>query len=114
VHQINRDQLRVLLDADAVTLVEALPEAHYDAEHLPGAVNLPGDLTTEVAARLVPDRGRTVVVYYSGPTCGRSKAAAAAFTRLGCTDVRVYAGGKADWAQVGLPLHGSRALPDAA
>jgi 3-mercaptopyruvate sulfurtransferase SseA len=56
--------LHALLDVGAVTLVEALPEPHYDAEHLPGAV----------------------------------------------PDVRVYAGGKTDWAEAGLPFEGTRAL----
>lgn len=40
--------------------------------------------------------------------CGRSKVAAAAFARLGYRDVRVYDGGKADWAAAGLPFEGSR------
>jgi hypothetical protein len=34
VQQINRDDLRVLLDAGTVVPVEALPAPHYDAEHL--------------------------------------------------------------------------------
>jgi rhodanese-related sulfurtransferase len=109
VQRISREDLRALLDADAVTLVEALPEPHYHAEHLPGAVNLPGDLTTALAEQLTPDRSRIVVTYCSGPSCARSKVAAAAFTRLGYPDVRVYDGGKADWADAGLPLEGARA-----
>jgi rhodanese-related sulfurtransferase len=111
VQQISRDDLRALLDAGGVTLVEALPAPHFEAEHLPGAVNLPGDLTEELAAELAPDPTRPVVTYCSGPSCGRSKAAAGAFTRLGYSDVRVYVGGKADWAQAGLPFEGARALP---
>jgi rhodanese-related sulfurtransferase len=114
VQQINRDDLRALLGAGTVTLVEALPAPHYDAEHLPGAVNLPGGLTPELAAGLAPDPARTVVTYCSGPSCGRSKAAAAAFVGLGYTDVRVYTGGKSDWAAAGLPFDGARAVPKAA
>ncbi len=77
MQQINHDDLRALLDAGTVTLVEALPAPYYDAEHLPGAVNLPGDLTSQLATALAPDPTRTVVTYCSGPSCGRSKAAAA-------------------------------------
>ena len=65
MRQINRDDLRALLAAGTVTLVEALPAPHFDAEHLPGAV-------------------------------------------------RVYAGGKADRADAGLPFEGTRAVPRAA
>jgi rhodanese-related sulfurtransferase len=56
------------------------------------------------AARLIPDLGRTVVVYCSGPGCRRSTVTAAALTRAGYADVRVYPGGKADWFAAGLPM----------
>jgi rhodanese-related sulfurtransferase len=114
VQRISRDDLRALLDSDAVTLVEALPAPQYDAEHLSGAVNLPGELTPDLAAQLAPDRSRTVVTYCSGQSCPRSKVAAAAITRLGYPDVRVYDGGKADWADAGLPFEGTPAIPKAA
>jgi rhodanese-related sulfurtransferase len=69
VQRISRDELRALLDAAAV-LVEALPEPQYRAdyrvEHLPGAVNVPGEVTAELAARLAPDPARTVVTYCAG------------------------------------------------
>jgi rhodanese-related sulfurtransferase len=109
MNRITRDELRTLLDAAQVTLVEALPAAAYTAEHIPGAVNVSGELTADLAARVAPDRAGTVAVYCSGPSCGRSKAIAAAFERLGYTDVRVYPGGKLDWYDAGLPLDGTRA-----
>jgi rhodanese-related sulfurtransferase len=109
MNRITGDELRTLLGAGSVTPVEALSTAAYDAEHLPGAVNRPGDLIADLAAALASDRARTVVVYCSGPACGRSKVTAAAFERLGYTDVRVYPGGKADWVDAGLAFDGSRA-----
>jgi rhodanese-related sulfurtransferase len=69
---------------------------------------VPGELTAETAARIAPDPDATVVVYCSGPACGRSRVTAAAFTRRGYTDVRVYPSGKSDWAGAGLPLEGIR------
>jgi rhodanese-related sulfurtransferase len=104
---IGRDELRTLLDTGQVTLIEALSPGHYDAGHLPGSRNVPGDLSPDLAA----DRSATVVVYCSGPGCGRSRVTAAAFVRLGYTDVRVYAGGKSDWAAAGLPFESSRTTP---
>jgi hypothetical protein len=41
VQRISREDLRARLDAGTVTLVERLPGPH-DADHLPGAVDLPG------------------------------------------------------------------------
>lgn len=114
VSTVDRAALVALLQAGATTLVEALPAAAYEAEHLPGAVNVPDRLTPGLAAELVPDRASTVIVYCSGPGCGRSRAIAAVFERLGYTDVRVYPGGKVDWLEAGLPMEGDRHSPSGA
>ena len=90
-------------------LIEALPAEQYEAEHLRGAINLPGDLDPQTAARLAPEPTALVVTYCSGGVCRRSKTAARAFEQLGYTNVRVYEGGKADWLEAGLPFHGHRA-----
>jgi rhodanese-related sulfurtransferase len=50
------------LVAGGAQLVEVLPAAEFDEEHLPGARNIPlKELTDEAVATL--DRGRPVVVY---------------------------------------------------
>jgi rhodanese-related sulfurtransferase len=108
MRSVTRDEVRALVESGTATVVEALSTAAYEAEHIPGAVNVPGDLTAELAATVAPDPARTVVVYCSGPGCARSKVTATAFERLGYEDVRVYPGGKADWWQAGLPLAGDR------
>jgi rhodanese-related sulfurtransferase len=105
MNPISQPDLQALIETGDVTLVEALPAPHYDAGHLPGALNLPGPLTPDLAPAMVPDKTRTVVTYCSGPACARSKIAATAFTRLGYTDVRVYTDGKAGWHAASLPLH---------
>jgi rhodanese-related sulfurtransferase len=109
MERITREDLLALLASGDVQLVEALPLDAFAAEHLPGARNVPDQVSAELAGRVAPDRAAPVVVYCSGPYCNRSKIAAAAFVRLGYTDVRVYAGGKEDWAQAGLAFEGSRA-----
>ncbi len=48
--------------AAGAQLVEVLPPADYEEEHLPGAINLPlKELTPQVARRL--DSTRPVIVY---------------------------------------------------
>ena len=37
---IELEELRSLLDADDVQLIEVLPEKEYMEEHLPGAINI--------------------------------------------------------------------------
>ena len=58
---VDRRQLQRLV-ADGAQLVEVLPAAEYDAEHLPNAIHLPlKSLTADTASVL--DRHRPVVVY---------------------------------------------------
>ncbi|MET8093480.1 hypothetical protein [Micromonospora sp. NPDC005220] len=52
VQTVDRDGLRSSIASRTVTLVEALPAVQYDAEHLPGAVNVPTDLTAKLAGQL--------------------------------------------------------------
>lgn len=48
--------------AAGAQLVDVLPRAEYDAEHIAGAINIPlKELNRETAARLDP--GRPVIVY---------------------------------------------------
>jgi rhodanese-related sulfurtransferase len=58
---IERDEVQRLL-RNGAQLVEVLGEDEYEAEHLPGAINIPlRRLDQEAAARL--DRERPVIVY---------------------------------------------------
>lgn len=39
---ITREQIKEKLDTnEPVTIIEALPQEYFDAEHLPGALNIP-------------------------------------------------------------------------
>ena len=59
--RIEIDRLRELL-ADGAQLVEVLPPAEYEEEHLPGALSIPlKQLDAETTAGL--DKSRPVVVY---------------------------------------------------
>jgi len=58
---IDRHTLLALLD-DGAQLVEVLPRAEYDEEHLPGALHLPLKALTAESARVL-DPARPVVVY---------------------------------------------------
>ena len=59
---IDRDQLQRLLAEQQAQLVEVLPAAEYEDEHLPGAINIPlKELDRETTRAL--DRGGPVVAY---------------------------------------------------
>jgi len=102
---IDRETLRLKLDSrQKPMLVEALPAAYYEQGHLPGAVNIPHDAVDAQAVRLLPDKSAEVVVYCASATCRNSDYAALRLKALGYANVRVYAGGKADWIEAGLPV----------
>ncbi|MCU1344023.1 MAG: sulfurtransferase [Acidimicrobiia bacterium] len=96
------DQLQALLSAGDAVLLEALPAMYYEADHLPGAKNLPLDDIETLAPQLVPDKTTTVVTYCTGLTCPNSKIAAGRLEALGYLDVRVFEGGKEQWLEAGL------------
>jgi rhodanese-related sulfurtransferase len=49
--------------AEGAQLVEVLPQAEYDEEHLPGAISLPLKKLDAEQAKAVLDRARPVIVY---------------------------------------------------
>ena len=59
---ILRAEVQRLIAEEHAQLVEVLPPADYEDEHIAGAINLPlRQLDPESAGRL--DRGRPVIVY---------------------------------------------------
>jgi rhodanese-related sulfurtransferase len=60
-HTVDRaDVLR--LAAEGAAIIEVLPREEFEAEHLPGAINIPlKELDRDAVAHL--DRARPVVVY---------------------------------------------------
>lgn len=102
---IQRDELKALLDQGAnFELLEALPEPYHRKGHLPGARCFPHDQAEVLARSLLKNQQALIVVYCASLSCRNSEQAAQALSTLGYSDVRVYAGGKADWLAAGLPL----------
>lgn len=96
-------QQRLALKAPLV-LVEALPAPYFQKGHLPTALNLPHDQTRRLAPALLPQKDAEIVVYCASPTCRNSEIAATALTGLGYQNVSVFAGGKQEWEEAGLPF----------
>jgi rhodanese-related sulfurtransferase len=69
VATISRDELKGKMDrGENFVLVETLSPFMYEAQHLPGAVNLPPNKVQELAATLLPDKRAEIVVYCGGST----------------------------------------------
>ena len=111
-HTITREQLSTLLaSANPPLLLEALPAKYFDDAHLPGARNMPHDAVAELAPRLAPDKTAPIVVYCANAACQNSHIASVRLKQLGYTDVQVYAAGKQDWIDAGLPVEHGSAVP---
>ncbi|KAB2911019.1 MAG: rhodanese-like domain-containing protein [Hyphomicrobiaceae bacterium] len=103
---ISREQLQaeIAILKPAPVLIEALPEKYFLDGHLPGALHLPHDQVRRLALRLLPDKGAAIVAYCASKTCQNSHIAAETLRAMGYTSVRVYAEGKQDWIEAGLPI----------
>ncbi|MCZ6614297.1 MAG: rhodanese-like domain-containing protein [Chloroflexi bacterium] len=59
---IRRDEVQRLIRDEGAQLVEVLPPAEYEEEHIEGAINIPlKGLDQETTSRL--DKDRPVIVY---------------------------------------------------
>ena len=111
IQQIDRDTLtRKLSGAVRPVLVEALPEKYFRDWHLPGARHLPHDEVARLAPTVLPDKAAEIVVYCASRSCRNSHVAAAKLAQLGYENVAVYAGGKQEWSEAGLPVEKGEAL----
>ena len=103
--RITRDELKRNIDnGSKMTLVEALPEKYWRKAHLPGALQIDYTEVDEKAARLLPDKDATIVVYCANTECQNSTMAAYSLDSLGYKNVFEYVEGKQDWADAGFPL----------
>lgn len=87
-------------------LLEVLPRADFEKEHLPGAICIPlPDVREETVARL--DRDRPVVVYCYDYQCDLSPRGAVLLETLGFVDVYDYTASKVAWLAAGLEVQGT-------
>jgi thiosulfate/3-mercaptopyruvate sulfurtransferase len=107
------EEVRASIDSDAINLIDALTEIHYRGEwslygqpgHIPGAVNVPVTSLFDEAGHFRPDeelselfggdREARTITYCGGGIAASSDAFV--MTRLGFTDVAVYAASLEEW-----------------
>lgn len=110
----DRDEVFASIDSDAVCLIDTLSQGHYRGEqamyarpgHIPGAIHTScADLLDasgrykprdELGAMIRGDRSARAITYCGGGIAASSNAFV--MTRLGFTDVSVYAASLQEWA----------------
>ena len=108
--QVETEEVQRLATQGA-QLLEVLPRPAYDAEHLPGARNIPlEELTRESIGQAGLDREQTTVVYCYDHECDLSARGAALLETFGFTDVCDYVASKTAWMGQGLPVEGTNSV----
>jgi molybdopterin/thiamine biosynthesis adenylyltransferase/rhodanese-related sulfurtransferase len=93
---------------DDALFLDVREQDEWDEGHIPGAVFVPrGNLEGRIEG-LVPDRGRSIVVYCAGGS--RSAFAAKSLGELGYGNVASLAGGYTDWKRNGFPIDLTKGL----
>ena len=123
----DRDEVLASIEDDTVKLIDAMPEAHYRGEmamyarpgHIPGASNIPSSALLDESGRyrsraeldmmIDVDRNARTITYCGGGIAASSDAFV--LTRLGFTDVAVYAASLQEWtADPANPMETSSGL----
>ena len=106
---ISREAIKAKLDArQPIILIEALPSRYFDAEHLPGALNIPHDEVRAKAPEMLPDKNAFIVVYCANTPCQNSKIAANTLQQMGYINAYEYVEGKQHWLEANFPIESSR------
>ena len=102
---ITREQVKEKLDTnEPVTIIEALPQKYFDAEHLPGSINIPHEEMRARAPEMLPDKAASIIVYCASTDCRNSKIAADMLQQMGYTNAFEYVEGKQHWLEADYPV----------
>jgi rhodanese-related sulfurtransferase len=99
---ISWGEAKTMLVAKGVVLIDSRPRAFYEAGHIPGAISLPVESTSQefAAFRSAHNTDLTLIVYCSSANCSRSEFLANKLIHEhGYTSVRFMTGGYLEWQQ---------------
>lgn len=97
---LDTDRVAALVEQGA-QLLEVLPPSAFEAEHLPGAINITLPALDRVTASEQLDQSRPVVVYCYDTECDLSARGAALLEAYGFDEVYDYKGSKTEWLGYG-------------
>lgn len=95
--------LEKMVNKESFKLVEVLPEDSFKHGHIPGALNLPLDKISALAADNLK-KSDTVIVYCASYACQASTQAAEALLKMGYKKTLDFKGGKKAWLDGALQL----------
>lgn len=106
---VTLDEMRSLVAASDVVLIDARPEIFWRLGHIPGALSLPRETfearAAELKARLDGTPDARIVVYCAAASCEDATMVVNGLRRMGYANVRRFHGGWAEWERAGLESH---------
>ena len=87
-----------------IILLEALPEKYFNQGHLPGAMNVPHDISDNKILEILPDRTAEIITYCANRPCANSEILAERLVELGYKNVLDFYDGKEGWVKSGRHL----------
>ena len=109
--EVSTDELRRILEDRSAVVFDARPPKEYALSHIPGALNVSGKPglpmsqyvpdVGEIVRELGDEKASPIVLYCSGPFCGRSKRLSEELLAADFTNVRRYQLGIPVWRALG-------------
>jgi rhodanese-related sulfurtransferase len=100
---LNKEQLEKKLEGGDAVLINVLPRAKFEKQHIPGSVNVPvdaGDFIRQ-AERKIDDHNQDIIVYCASFDCPASTEAAEKLEKAGYKRVYDFKGGMQEWKEDG-------------
>lgn len=86
-------------------LVNVLGKDSFEAEHIPGSINIPKSQPAEFEDRFAKDK--EIILYCASTDCDASPTVAEELAGRGFTRIRDFEAGVAGWKRIDGPLEGS-------
>lgn len=109
--ELDTKQVKAMMDAGGVLLVNPMTPLEHAIEHIAGSVNIPIE---DLKKGLPADKDKPLVFYCLGEKCVYSWRAAEDAADLGYKEVYAYRGGIPAWKVAGYPTASSEEVPEVA
>ena len=96
VPEITFDELKPLVEAKKVILIDANGSGSFKEGHIPGAIDLEAH-NADLASLLPPGKDALIVSYCGGPQCNALEEGATAASKLGYKQVKHFTAGISGW-----------------
>lgn len=91
IQTVTKDELKELIGAEQIVLIDARDADSYNAGHIEGAINFG-------QAELPADKNAVLVFYCGGTKCPAASKAAKQAAEMGYTQVKVFTEGWSGWS----------------